>query len=128
MPSNKQASLATLVAWVLTKSQVLHQAPAPPVAGLKFSCYETTTSSVLCRSSQFDNAFDDNFLSNPQNCPYQKRSLRELGDNPEDPLDVPAFFKHAAVWLVATSLGSLGLGMVFLALFRHAPKAMVSQE
>ena len=79
----------------------------------------------ICRDRQFANAFDENFLSNPQNCPYQGRSLRELAEGPEEQLDVPTFFKHAAVWLVVSSFGSLVLGMIFLEMFKHAPRVMV---
>ena len=52
----------------------------------------------------------------------------ELSGEQDPPLDVPDFFKHAAVWIVASSAASLLLGMAFLLIFKHAPHAMVGRK
>jgi len=86
---------------------------------------DTSPETCSHRSPEFRHAFKQDYLNDPRNCPYSGRKLSELAGTQEEPLDVPDFFKHAAVWLVISSFGSLFLGMAFLLIFKHAPKTMV---
>ena len=51
------------------------------------------TLAVLCRNHRFSNAFQQDYLADPRNCPLQQPGLLKNEPEPEQ-LDLPAFFKQ----------------------------------
>ncbi|CAL8471654.1 g11196 [Coccomyxa elongata] len=74
------------------------------------------------RNREFPKAFQQDYMADPRNCPvHGTRQL--LQDAEPEIIDLPTFFRQAALWLAISAAVSLLLGIVFLMIFKYQPYA-----
>ena len=81
--------------------------------------------SFYCRDSRLYLSEEHEFWKDPQNCPYSGRKLGE-GTLQDKESDERLFAWHMITWILTACLGSIGLGVGYIMLFKLIPEVMVS--
>ncbi|KAK9918484.1 hypothetical protein WJX75_004393 [Coccomyxa subellipsoidea] len=77
---------------------------------------------ITNRNREFSKAFEQDYMADPRNCPlHGNRQLLE--DAEPEIIDLPMFFRQAALWLAISAAVSVLLGIVFLMIFKYQPHA-----
>jgi hypothetical protein len=80
--------------------------------------------SITHRNPEY-HKIDRAYMNNPHNCPLDGSNLLQKHHaEPGSGFNISDFMQHAGTWLILSAVGSLGVGALYLQMFKYAPGAM----
>lgn len=80
--------------------------------------------SITHRNPEY-HKIDRAYMDDPRHCPLDRSNLlQKHHDEPGTGFNISDFMQHAGTWLIISAVGSLGVGIAYLQLFKYAPGAM----